>query len=306
LRNGEVTSEAIRRAARGAGLAVTRRYEFRGSGRFCRAFGLKNADTVPAGTEWVDCVDGIRFTAATPRDIMLRALYVHGHYQDDVLVALTSLLKPGDVFWDIGANYGFMSVYVHRHLGSQIEIVPFEPNPIVAPYLRKNLDANGAAETSIEQRCLSDSVGTVTFYTSSENSWNATMMADFAAQHGESDRVEVPSSTLDLVVKERRPPSVIKLDVEGAEPLVLAGGRDFLAANRPPIVAEFNRQGFEKDDPSGRGYVQLYRDLGYAPHFMPRPLVGWHRWDRLRPVHSVEELPDLCNLVFLAESPRPG
>jgi hypothetical protein len=81
--------------------------------------------------------------------------------------------------------------------------------------------------------------------------------------------------------------------------MVLAGGRDYLAQHRPPIVAEYNLVGIQDGGLAGEDYLGLYRDLGYTPHYMPRPWFGWHRWARLCPVETAERLPDLCNLVML-------
>lgn len=61
---------------------------------------------------------------------MLHDLWEDGYYQDDVLVALRSLLKPSDVFWDLGANDGFMTLYVNAVFAGQVATRVFEPSPI--------------------------------------------------------------------------------------------------------------------------------------------------------------------------------
>lgn len=239
------------------------------------------------------------------QDIMTRELYLHGFYQDDVLVALRSLLEPGGVFWDIGANQGLMSVYVDRVFGGEVRSFAFEPSPPVVEILQRNLALNSCRSVEVEAYCLSNAAGSVPFYTSATNSWNATLIGDFAEEKGESEKIEVRATTLDVAVTELAPPNVIKLDVEGAETLVLEGGRQHLSTHHPPIVAEFNHESIEAAGLSHEGYLDAYRDLGYSPHILARPWWGWHRWESLHPVDAAASLPSLCNVVMLGPD-HPG
>ena len=111
-------------------LNISRRVHFVGKGRLFAILGVGvySKNLIPPGVNTADCIDGIRMQTSTPRDMMFRELYVHAHYQDDVLVALRQLLKPGDVFWDIGANYGFMTIYVDRHFEGKVRTISFEPH----------------------------------------------------------------------------------------------------------------------------------------------------------------------------------
>jgi len=280
-----------------AATRASRRLQFRGKHRLIRALGL-DGDHVPDGVVWAEGVEGIRLRTASPQDLMFVEVYYDGYYQDDVLVALSSLLRPGDTFWDVGANYGFMSLYVDKKFGGSVETVCFEPSPVVGPFLAENLAENAAANVTVDPRVLSDSEGEVTFYFSDVNSWNATVIPDFAAQHGETLEVVVPSTTIDLAVGELPPPDVMKIDVEGAEHLVVRGGEQFLREHKPAIVAEYNLVALKLNGMTGDEYLQMFRDLGYRVYVMSAPWVGWHRWSTLHEVTSATELPDLSNVVL--------
>jgi FkbM family methyltransferase len=218
-------------------LAVSRKLQFRGKGRVLKLMNLSpgNEYLVPEHIDYVECIEGIEIYTSCNRDIMFRELFINGFYQDDVLVALRHLLKPGDVFWDIGANYGFMSIYVDHIFAGTIKTVAFEPNPIVVKELRRNLGVNNCKGGYIEESCLSDRVGEMTFYLSETHSWNATLLKDFASTKNENIEINVRSSTIDAYIRTADPPSVIKIDVEGAEHLVIQGGRDFLKRSAPPL-----------------------------------------------------------------------
>lgn len=282
-------------------LALSRRIQFKGKGRLLDLLGNGSGrrDVVPDGVDSAECIDGIRVESSCPQDVMFRELYVHGLYQDDVLTALRHLLRDGDVFWDIGANYGFMSIYVDRHFEGRVRTIAFEPSPIVLPELRRNLEVNGCRSVTVEQICLSDTIGSVPFYTSPDHSWNATLIKAFAHTTGEEIQIDVPSTTLDECVERMPPPSVIKLDVEGAEHLVIRGGRRYLSRHRVPIVAEYNVESIRDVALSPEQYLGLYEELGYSAHWIERPLWGRYRWKGLRRVTHVHQLPGLCNLVLL-------
>lgn len=289
-------SATIRRLA----IAAFRHSEFRGKHRLAGRLGLEAGDdVVPGHVRWIDCVESIRCSAAGPSDQMIRELYVNRHYQNDVLVALGQLLAPGDVFWDIGANHGFMSLYVSRAFHNSVRTIAFEPNPAVVRTLHENIAANGATSVQVEPVAVSDHPGREPLFFSRGQSWNATLSGEFAEHQADHDSVDVTVTTIDEAVESLPPPSVLKVDVEGAEPRVLAGGRNALARLRPPMIAEYNELAIRDAGLTGDSYLELFRDLGYTPHVMDRPWFGWHRWEQLHPIRSAEELPQLCNLVLL-------
>ena len=289
---------------RSAVAAASRRVAFRGKNRLLAALncGVGNKHVVPNNVYQVKCHHGIEISTTCNRDVMFRELYVHGCYQDDVLAALSALLRPGGVFWDIGANYGFMSIFVEKTFNGAVRTVAFEPNPVVLDELRKNLHLNNCSNIDVQPICLSDQVGTATFYTSRDHSWNATLIRAFAENYHEDMQVQVQTSTIDHMVKLLPPPSVIKLDVEGAEHMVLQGGETFLANSHVPVIIEYNTSALNEVGITPAQYLQSFFRLGFTPHVMRRPLWGHHRWSSLSCIRDHRELPVLCNLVLLKDA----
>lgn len=282
-------------------LALSRRIHFRGKATLLdrMRLGPSHRDLVPKGVLAVECIEGISVHTSRPTDIMFRELFVNGLYQSDVLVALRALLQPGGTFWDVGANYGLMSIYVDRCFDGSVRTLAFEPNPVVRAELQRNLEANRCRNVSVEPIGLSNESGRASFFTSPDNSWNATLIGEFASSSGVTEAIEIETSTLDACVARLGAPSVIKIDVEGAEPLVIQGGERFLRDAAAPIVAEYNLRAIEDFGWTAERYLDLYRDLGYRVHHIPRPWVGLHRWRDLVPAAKPVELPSLCNLVLL-------
>jgi len=113
-------------------------------------------------------------------------------------------VEPGDVVYDIGAQYGMYSVLAHV-AASDVFTVAFEP--MAGPYYRtrRNLEANDVAGVAIQTALTND--------TKDLPSWLQQSGADIRLRDGDSLREE-----RDLPV-----PSVIKMDIEGAEKYALDG-----------------------------------------------------------------------------------
>lgn len=140
--------------------------------------------------------------------------------EEVVLEDLLDILRPDDVFFDIGANVGSYSCFAGKVIDSG-QIVAFEPEPANAARLQDNAGLNDL-DIDLRRLALSDAVGT------------AQLKRDGAApgigQHAlvtdpATHTIEVVQSTADrLVASGNLPaPNVIKIDVEGAEVKVLDG-----------------------------------------------------------------------------------
>ena len=129
-------------------------------------------------------------------------------------------LRPGDLFLDIGANIGSYSVYA-AECGAQV--IAVEPVPHNAARVRENLDLNGYPG-QVVQKAVSDRPGSVRI-TNDEDSYN-----HLVAEGG----IEVTATTLDELLGDRC--AVAKIDVEGAEELVLAGAKRALGEHRIKLL----------------------------------------------------------------------
>ncbi len=131
-----------------------------------------------------------------------------------------------DLILDVGANYGEMLLDIP--LPSSARVVAFEPNRALVPYLRQTIDEAGMS-VAIVEKALSDAEGQVEFLV--DTAWSGqSRLATIPGDEGPLERITVPTTTLDAYFAgagERR--ACIKIDVEGAERLVLDGGADFLA-----------------------------------------------------------------------------
>lgn len=156
-------------------------------------------------------------------DLAREKAYWAGIYEPEVQALLAGVLAPGAVFYDVGGHIGFFSVLAAR-LGASV--VAFEPLPENADRIRRNAALNGFAVEVIEAAAWDSDTGVSLVAGDSSSEWRA-------APAGSS-----PSVSLDGFAAARRPPDVIKIDVEGAEVRVLAGAARILAERRPVVICE--------------------------------------------------------------------
>lgn len=176
-----------------------------------------------------------------------------GRYEEDVTGFLRQVVPENGVVVDAGANIGVLSLLAAR-LAPRGRVYAFEPAPRTADYIRANAAANRVTNIEVEAVALSDHEGEIEFAVNTEYPAGAHLAVDEAS-------ITVPTTTLDAwasrVGLDRL--DVLKIDVEGAELLVLAGAAATIARFRPVVVAECNAGALRRV--AGRPFVDLYRTL---------------------------------------------
>ncbi len=171
------------------------------------------------------------------RDSSISDLFL-GFLIDDYEIKTTKYLikalNPEDVFYDIGVNYGF---YTYLALEFCREIHSFEP----VPHICENLNLNLRNENKVKLNCVavSDINGQLKM-SIGKHSTAISSIAPNNIKFSFKNEITVRSLTLDSYVYEygNSPPTIIKLDVEGAENLVLRGAQRVLNESSPIIIME--------------------------------------------------------------------
>jgi FkbM family methyltransferase len=136
------------------------------------------------------------------------------------------LLGPSSLFIDVGANVGTYALWA-TDLGATV--VAIEPDDGARSKLLENAALNGAS-LEVHQVALADEPGVLRF-TRGLGTMNHLLAKDAEEPGG----VEVTVSTLDTVLGDRKADGA-KIDVEGAERLVLEGATRALAEGRLPVI----------------------------------------------------------------------
>lgn len=150
-----------------------------------------------------------------------------------------------DLFIDVGANIGEFVVTVASS-NKVKNVIGFEPNPACVSSCLKSVELNGVKNVKLVQAILTDSRKAVTFNLTGRD---AHLHSIFDQPLSGSEVIY--SSTIDKEIQAVNAAAVLKIDVEGAELLVLKGGQKFIGKNHPFIIFEYNqisRRHFSLDD----------------------------------------------------------
>jgi FkbM family methyltransferase len=184
----------------------------------------------------------------TNLDIYVTVLNNGGCWDKAVMDCCNTLLRPGDVFYDIGANAGVFALDFAKAVPN-LDVYAFEPQPTLARHLRLSVAENGFDRVRLFEVLLGSSEGTGSLYITS----HAVHASTIPREH-KFEQIKVPMRTLDALIRQNevRPPDVIKIDVEGAELDVFKGASHLLHTYRPSIVfeadANMSRQGYSLKD----------------------------------------------------------
>jgi FkbM family methyltransferase len=162
--------------------------------------------------------------------------------------------KDNDIFYDIGAQYG---LYTSLALEFCKEVHAFEPIPKFFDVLKNNF--KNYKNVFLNNLAVSDKTGKTKICIGS-----TTIVEEMKKKYPKSsEEVEIKTITLDEYIKTHPEPTIIKMEIEGAEFLAIKGGYEFFKNNSPVILMEV--LGDEFLEISKRA-VELLVELGYAPY----------------------------------------
>jgi FkbM family methyltransferase len=170
--------------------------------------------------------DNFRMRVDT-QDFIQRTIYLTGVWDDGVGAAVRRLLKPGELFVDIGANVGYFSLLAAK-LGGRV--IAFEPNPECQAEMAHNIALNGFRNIDVRATGIADRRGQDVLYVESKENLGAGSLKSVSG-----NPIAVEIDTLDGQLAGETP-AIIKLDIEGAELMALRGGAQTLAQTRTIIV----------------------------------------------------------------------
>lgn len=212
----------------------------RGKQRLANLLGF-DAQKMPDGYI-VTALDGRSFRIHP--DGMYRRLFLEGSYDPNESDMYSCVIEKGDIVFDIGANFGWFTTLFATKVGMLGHVHAFEPNPQIYSELIYHLKLNDVQNiVHTSQLALGSEMGHTQLFTfrdlphgfGSLSNWNRT----------DAQEYKVSIQTIDYYVEANQVShcDLIKLDVEGAEMMVLQGAQSFLQSGNWPIWAiEMNPQ----------------------------------------------------------------
>jgi len=188
--------------------------------------------------------------------------YEYGQYQGThdpaVQKFLVSLLKPGDCFYDVGAHIGFFSILAAFLVGAKGKIVAVEPDRQNIARLREAIARNSLGSTiDIVEQAVWSHTGNVKLRSVQSGPHSNSGMSKIVPWNAPHS-YEIACTTLDLLGGTHAPPTLIKIDVEGAESKVLEGAERLVMHSRPHLICEVH-------DPENCAFVEGWLEArGYG------------------------------------------
>lgn len=191
---------------------------------------------------------------------------------------LRSVVREGMTVIDVGANVGQMTLEMAVLVGPRGRVFAIEPGEGNLEYLREHVQGNGLSDRVevIAAACAEVDGGEVTFFigstdgVSSVGSGHNIVGAEAITKQGANlhvRQVRVPRVSIDgMCARLGIRPAVIKIDVEGAELLVMKGAQETLRHARPELRVGFHPFAFEDPHAASKELFALAEAAGYRIH----------------------------------------
>lgn len=153
----------------------------------------------------------------------------YGH-EKDFVISLYNELNYNDVFYDVGSSVGLISMFASKKVTSG-QVVSFEPDTENLKALRENFRINNLTNFIIHEIAIGCEKTKLNLYTNGSNDKSPSLRK----VNNIDNCIEVEVNSIDNLISEGLiRPTVIKIDVEGAEFLVLKGMKNLLNSQFPP------------------------------------------------------------------------
>lgn len=209
-------------------------------------------------------------TAFATQASMCRTLRRGSFWEADVSRFLRAVLRPGDGFVDVGAHVGWFAVLAATLMGADGRVQAVEADPANFARLRRNLALNGLDRVRATCAVAAEQAGRRRFWFNADNEggnalWDPGLLDNNPLSRAGPRAEELEAVTLDALLADFGPVRVLKIDVEGAEPLVLSGASRLLREAPPDhVICELHDFGLRAVGWDQHRLRGLMADHGYA------------------------------------------
>ena len=234
---------------------------------------------------------------ADTMDFIQRAIFNFGFWEPDVSAAISKMLKPGDLFVDVGANIGYYTLLASRKVGQSGEVIAIEAHPNTFKLLNKNVALNAMKNVTTVNIAVSDVEKEIEFFASSQKSLGESTTV---GKRGFKSigTIEAKPITSIISLEKLNKIALMKIDIEGAEAEVL---RDIIA-NIDKFSADFKFICEISSETEDRNNIfDTLRDQGFLTYAVHNDYSEeyYFNWSPSRSPVKVSELPsEQCDIIF--------
>lgn len=163
---------------------------------------------------------------------------IEGKFEPDMVELFSSLIRPNDVIFDVGANIGCTTILFG---GMAEKVYSFEPSPTTFHFLKKNARAAKMDNVQIVNSGLGKAAGTFELTFAADNRSGGFVSNMISASEGHQvEQINIIKGDDFVSENEVKNIDFIKIDVEGFERDVLDGLASLLARDKPIVTLELN------------------------------------------------------------------
>jgi len=218
---------------------------------------------------WSMPLSGMRILA--PRGGAGALIHYQGFSEPETAAYLKDILREGMMFWDVGAHIGEYAILAAGIIGDTGGVCAFEANPELCSLLLQTVAMNRLANVHVLASAVCHRQGDVHFDICAEPSISS-IRGGQESREGVVKTLLVPATTLDeWWDQDERRPDVIKVDVEGAERLVLQGSRRLLslgAGDAATWIIEFSPENCRRSGYHPSALLSTFREYGYRTYWL--------------------------------------
>jgi FkbM family methyltransferase len=194
-----------------------------------------------------------------------RSMYL-GVYEPTQTAWFKECVKAGDVFFDVGANFGHYTSLASGVVGNTGRVYAFEPSPKANQTIEDMIALSKVDNITLVKAALGKEKGTVTLYMPNTDGLHS---PSIMKSDDDFKPIEIPVISLDDYATEQNIQTVklMKIDVEGYEPNVLDGMTRLLAERRVQnVFCEFNSWWLEQNGYTSKMLYDRFIRAGFKVH----------------------------------------
>jgi FkbM family methyltransferase len=201
-----------------------------------------------------------------PNDYIGASIIATQSYEPHVTRVITGLLKPGDVFLDLGGNVGYFSMLASHLVKTNGKVLTFEPNPQNLQLIYASILHNKAQNIVVYPYAVSDSETILRFTTVGSNGGVVTKHSS-----DQNHYLLVQSVILDKILGNEPKIDLLKMDIEAHEPSALRGMANLIEIHKPKIITEFHPWAMKLNNTElPEQFLQQLYDFGYRLSIIPQ------------------------------------
>lgn len=204
-------------------------------------------------------INGRKIPLFVSPDAQLKYLKKSGSWDQDLISLAMKYVNLGDDVWDIGANVGVFS-FAAAAVSQTGNIIAFEPDTFLVEVIKASRRLNGLGNVQVIPTAVAAEDGFAEFQIAERGrASNSLSSAGGRSQMGGvRDRFLVPTLSGESIKNYLgSAPKFIKIDVEGAELMVIKGLREVLSTAKPIIYVELSTE-------TKAEATTILSDLGYS------------------------------------------